>query len=180
MAFKRNRKLKELTGSNCIENGKVKRAKNTFTIGKLSPCLSKTGNLCYSQLTSTMTFISQQTKKKIEIYLKVKRKSGYVNYYMECTLYNKQYEGKAETTFNIRLNNHRKDTKKPTAILACRRFQQLGHNFNSHAKFIIVDKLVNTSRFKDILRERLIQPENFRMQKLKALVSYGLNQEPSK
>ena len=69
-----------------------------------------------------MTFISQQTKKKIEIYLKVKRKSGYVNYYMECTLYNKQYEGKAETTFNIRLNNYRKDTKKPTAILACRRF----------------------------------------------------------
>ena len=51
MAFKRNRNLKELTGSNCIENGKVKWAKNTFTIGKCSPCLSKTGNLCCSQLT---------------------------------------------------------------------------------------------------------------------------------
>ena len=44
-AFKRDRNLKELTGSNCIENGKVKRANNTFTISKCSPCLSKTGSL---------------------------------------------------------------------------------------------------------------------------------------
>ena len=63
-AFKRNANLKELIRSNCIENGKVKRAKNTFTIGKCSPCLSETGNLCRSQLISTMAFISQQTKKK--------------------------------------------------------------------------------------------------------------------
>ena len=40
--FKRKRNLKELIGSNCIENGKVKLAKNTFTIGKCSTCLSKT------------------------------------------------------------------------------------------------------------------------------------------
>ena len=44
-------------------------------------------------------------------------------------------------TFNIRLNNHREVTKKP--ILACKHFQQQGHNFNKQAKFIIVDKLVN-------------------------------------
>ena len=31
-AFKRNRNLKELIGSNCIENEKVKRAKHKFTI----------------------------------------------------------------------------------------------------------------------------------------------------
>ena len=29
---------------------------------------------------------------------------------MECKLCNKQYIGKAETAFNIRLNNHRKDS----------------------------------------------------------------------
>ena len=63
-AFKRNRKLKGLIGSNCTENGKIKRAKNTFTIGKCSSCLSKTSNLCCSQFTSTTTFISQQTKRK--------------------------------------------------------------------------------------------------------------------
>ena len=78
-------------------------------------------------------------------------------YLMECTLCNKQYVGKAETAFNIRLNNHRKDSKNPNAILTCRHFQQQGHKFNSHAKFIIIDKLVNTSNSKDILCKCLIQ-----------------------
>ena len=58
-AFKRNKNLKELTGSNCIANGKVKREKNTFTVGKCSPCL-KIVNLCCRQLISATTFISQK------------------------------------------------------------------------------------------------------------------------
>ena len=95
---------------------------------------------------------------------------------MECTLCNKQYLAKAEIAFNIRLENHQKDTKDPNAILPCRHFQQPGHNFNSHAKFIIMEKLVNTSSSKDILRERLIQQENFWIKKLKTLVPYGQNQ----
>ena len=73
-AFKRNRNLKELTGNNYIENGKVKRAENTFTIGKCSPCLSKTGNLYWSQLKPTMKFISQQTKGKFKILHKLNAK----------------------------------------------------------------------------------------------------------
>ena len=179
-AFKRNRNLKELIRSNCIENGKVKRVKSTLTTGKCSPCLSKTGNLWCIQLASTMTCISQQAKRKFKIYQKVNCKSEYVIYLMECTLCNKQYVDKAETALNIRLNNHRKDTKDPNAILACRHFQQQGHNFNSHAKFIIIGKLVNTSSSKDILRERSIQRKNFWIQELKTLVPYGLNQELSK
>ena len=99
---------------------------------------------------------------------------------MECTLCNKQYVGKTETAFNIRLNIHRKDTKDPNAMLACRHFQQQGHNFNSHAKYIIIDKLANASSSKDILRERLMQRENFWIKKLKTLVPLGLNQELSK
>ena len=79
---------------------------------------------------------------------------------MECTLCNKQHVAKAETAFNIRLNNHRKGKKDQNAILSCRHFQQQGHNFNSHAKSIVIDKLVNTSSSKDILRKRLIQREN--------------------
>ena len=69
---------------------------------------------------------------------------------MECILCNKQYVRKAETVFNIRLNKYRADTKNPNAILPCRYFQQQGLNFNSHAKFIIKDKLVDTSSSKDI------------------------------
>ena len=179
-AFKRNRNLKELIGSNCIENRKVKRAKNKFTIGKCSPCLSRTGSLCCSQLTSTMTYNSQETKRKFKIYHKVNCQNECVIYLMECTLCNKQYAGKAETPFNFRLNNHRKDTKNPNAILACRHFERQGHKFNSHTKFIIIDKLVNTSSSKDILCKLLTQQENFWIQKLKTLVLYGLNQELSK
>ena len=99
---------------------------------------------------------------------------------MECTPCNKQYVGKAETSFNIRLSKRRKDTKDPNAIVACRHFQKQGHNFNSHSKFIIIDKLANTFSSKDILRERLIQREDFWIQKIKTLVPYGLNQELSK
>ena len=127
-----------------------------------------------------MTFISQQTKRKFKIYHQVNCKSEYVVYLMECALCNKKCVGKAETAFNIRLNNHRKDTKNSNAILACRHFKQQGHKFNSHVKFIIIDKLVNTSSSKDILRERLIQRESFLIQKLKTLVPYGLSQELSK
>ena len=95
---------------------------------------------------------------------------------MKCTLCNKKYVGKAETAFNISLNNHRKDTKNPNAILDCRHFQQEGHNFNSHTKFMIVDKLFNTSSSKDMFLKHL-QQENFWIQKLKTLVPYGLNQK---
>ena len=77
---------------------------------------------------------------------------------MECTLCNKQYVGKAETTLNIRLNSHRKDTKNPKAILASGHFQQQGHNFNSNAQFIIIDKLVNTSSSLNTTR-KLLDPE---------------------
>ena len=83
--------------------------------------------------------------------------------------------GKAETEFNLRLNNHRKDTKKPNSILACKYFQEKEHNFNKHAKFII-NKLVNLHGPKVALRELLVIRENFWIQKLKT----GLNQELSK
>ena len=61
-------------------NGKVKQAQNTFTIGKCSSCSSKTGNLCCSQLTSAVTFISQQTKGKFKIYHKVNFKKKWLRY----------------------------------------------------------------------------------------------------
>ena len=70
---------------------------------------------------------------------------------MDCILCNKQYVGKVETSFNISSNhrkvienNHRKDVKKVDAIMACKHFQQESHNFNKHAKFIIIDLLTNT------------------------------------
>ena len=64
---------------------------------------------------------------------------------MECTICNLQYVGKNETSFNIRLNNHRKDVKDLEAILADKNFQKIGHRFNKHARFTIIDGLKNTN-----------------------------------
>ena len=80
-----------------------------------------------------------------------------------------QYVRKAETTLNIRLNNYRKDAKKHNSILACKYFQEQGHNFNKYAKFII-DKLVNLHGFKEALQEMLVIRENFWIEKVKTLV----------
>ena len=110
--------------------------------------------------------MSQQTKQEFNIFFKLNRKSEYVIYLMECILSKMQYVGKAETAFNLRLNNHRKDTKKSNSILACKHFQGQGHNFNIYAKFIIIDKLVNLHRSKEALREMLVIRENFWIQKL--------------
>ena len=87
-----------------------------------------------------------------------------------------QYVWKAETALSLRLSNHR----KPDSILACKHFQQQGHNFHEHAKFINIQRLVNLHGSKETLRELLLVWENFWIQKLKTLAPYGLNQEPSK
>ena len=85
-----------------------------------------------------------------------------------------QYVGKADIAFNKRLNNHSKDIEKPNSILAGKHIQKKVYNFNKHAKFIIIDKLVNLQGSKEALREMLRIRENFRIQKLKTLVPFGL------
>ena len=88
---------------------------------------------------------------------------------MEFTLCKKQYVGESETSFNIRLNNHLKNVKTSDAILACRYCQERDDVFSKHAKFIIIYKLTNTTKSKDILRQRLIKREVFGVQTLQAL-----------
>ena len=41
---------------------------------------------------------------------------------MECVLFNKQYTGISETTFNLRLNNHQEDVNKRNSHQADQRF----------------------------------------------------------
>ena len=54
-----------------------------------------------------------------------------------------QYAGKSETSFNIRLNNHRKNVKKPNAKEICKYFNNNEHRFSKHGKFIINEQLRN-------------------------------------
>ena len=179
-AFKRNKNLKELIGGNKIENNRVKKADNTTKQGKCSPCYVNNRTMCCKQVKTTTYFKSLQTNRSFKIHHTVNCTSEYVIYLMECILCSKQYVGKAETAFNIRLNNHRKDVKKANAILACKHFQSPNHNFNQHAKFTIIDKLTNTNKPKEILRQRLIERENFWIEKLDTLHPKGFNQELSK
>ena len=60
-----------------------------------------------------------------------------------------------ETVFqkNLRLNNHKKVTKKPNSILTCKHFQEQGHNFDKDAKVIIIDKLVNLHGSKEAVQQ---------------------------
>ena len=51
-------------------------------------------------------------------------------YLLPCRICKFQYVGKSETTFNIRLNNHRKDATSEESILACKHFNECNHNFH--------------------------------------------------
>ena len=63
---------------------------------------------------------------------------------MECAKCKLKYVGKAETEVSPRKNNHRKDVLKLNALPADRHFAQRDHDFNTGAKFIIIEKLQNT------------------------------------
>ena len=91
------------------------------------------------QVTNTATFRSNQTNRIFKIYHNLSCKSKYVIYLMECTKCKIQYVGKTETEFNIRLNNHRKHAWKASILHASRHFSDKNHNFNTHAKFILIE-----------------------------------------
>ena len=79
---------------------------------------------------------------------------------LECTKYKIQYPVKAETEFNIRLNNHGKDIWKPDTMPGSRRFSDKDHNFNTYAKFILTEQIrhinINTEKNKGRLKQRAI------------------------
>ena len=63
-------------------------------------------------------------------------KSQWIIYLLEYILCNIEHIGKSETSFDIRLNNHRKDVSNPKAIPVCVHFRTEGHNFVQHPKII--------------------------------------------
>ena len=89
-----------------------------------------------------------------------------------------QYVGKSETPFNLRLNNHRKDVNNLKAIPACNHFEIHGHNFMKHAKFTLIEQLMEISNVsKDTLRLWLKRREDFWIIKLETLAPKELNEE---
>ena len=121
IAFCKN-SLKQLIRTNTIRNNqKFLKLTQTTTAGQCTPCYSNR-SLCSQQVLKTATFTSTQTRETFTIFHQVTCHSNYVIYLLECIMCKIQYVGKSETSFNIRLNNHRKDIKKPNAIEACKHF----------------------------------------------------------
>ena len=98
---------------------------------------------------------------------------------MECRKCNMQYVGKSETKFNIRLNNHRKDSYNPKndTIPACIHYSKNNHDFNRDAMFTILEKIKDETLPPERKRKILMKRENFWITKLKTLQPNGLNHE---
>ena len=85
------------------------------------------------------------------------------------------YVGKSETSFNIRLNNHKKDTQKKTNVLeACKHSNNNWHTFSKHGKFITEQlRNINTIQTKTP-KLRLRETKNFWVKKLKNVYTIWL------
>ena len=67
-----------------------------------------------------------------------KFKTLYQKYLVECLKFEKQYVGKSEIQFNMKLNNHRKDITRKGNIPASNDFDIEGQNLKGQTKFIII------------------------------------------
>ena len=116
-------------------------------------------------------------QESIQIFHQLACKSQAIIYLLQCRICFIQYVGKRETIFNLRLNNHRKDSKKKDAILACTHFQKSNRIFQRDAKFVLIEHI--TKKYNTIEEIRLIlkKRENFWILNLLTLYPDGLNQE---
>ena len=88
-----------------------------------------------------------------------------------------QYVGKAESKWNIRLNNHRQDVLKANSIPFDKHFQLPGHNFIEHARFILIEQIKDRNISPTEIRKRLEMREDFWIKKLDTLIPNGLNHQ---
>ena len=135
IAFHKNTSLKQRIGANTIRNNqKLLTPTETTTASQCTPCYTS-WSLCCQQVLKTRTFASTQTRETFTIFHQITCHSNYVIYLLECIMCKIQYVEKPEISFNIRLNNHRKDIKIANAIEACENFNNHEHTFAKHGKF---------------------------------------------
>ena len=87
IAYKRNKNLGELIGSNTQQGGKVFKTHLQIIKGEQKSCNKRNkSSSCCTQVVNTKTFESYQTKRLFKIFHKLNCKSSFVIYLMECTL----------------------------------------------------------------------------------------------
>ena len=99
-----------------MKTAKSKKESTNNIQGKYTPCLANNRALCWKQVTNTTSLRSNQRNGIFQAHHNLNCKSKYVIHLLERANCKIEYIGKAETQFNIRLNNHQKDVRKPVAI----------------------------------------------------------------
>ena len=177
IAFRRNRNLKQLLCKHKLHNNKpiIRKEKK---LGRCQPCLSRANNKCCKQMANTNHFTNRKNGRKFNIYHNLNCKSNNVIYLIECTLCNhKPYIGKSEPATNLRISNHRSDFKKQDSIPVDQHFSTPGHNFTTHARITLIEKLENTTYMtEEEVTTFLETREDFWMVKLDTLISVVFNQ----
>ena len=144
LTFRRSKNIKNMIGSNNILHDRtLKKISRTKTLQSCQPC-NNSSSLCCKYLDSTSTFTSHVTNKTYNIYHKTNCKSKNVIYLLECTLYSKQYVGKSEWPFNLRLNNYKhriKSTDSDKLLPVEQHFRSAHHDFSVHAKFTVIEQI---------------------------------------
>ena len=88
--------------------------------------------------------------------------------------------GNQKPNFNIRLTNHRKNVMPKGNIPARNHFDNEGHKYKRHAKFIMIEQLNQKNLDKSRLRKRLKIRENFWIPTLETQHLKILNKELNK
>ena len=133
-------------------------------------------NLCCKQVKQTKTFESYRTKETFQIFDNLTCKSENLIYLLECRIYKLQYVGKSETSFNIRLNNHRKDAKSQASVWTHKHFTKQNCYSQQHAEFSLIEQIKKETTAEET-RTLLKRRENFWVLQLKTLCPDEVNQE---
>ena len=174
MAYRRNKNLRDLIGGKKILHGKEGRKNNNKKQLYCRPCLTRRDNIFFQQVLKTNTFTSYRTDATFQFFHQLNCKAWYLIYLLQCWICQLQYVGKTGTSFNIRLNNLRKDCKSKNPILVWKYFRNSNHNFQRDAKFTLFEQITIVDSCGYVL---LKKRENLSILKLKTHYSDDLDQE---
>ena len=174
LAFKRNKNLNDMIGSNKINNNQVARRTGKTVNGKCSPCNTK-GALC-CKLVRDSNNVTGINNKNYLIRDSSNCKSKDIIYLQECIKCMKPlYVGKSEYPTHQRINKHRFDSKEPNSLPIDQHFYAPDHNFDEHARFTIIETFKCATMDKHRKRKILLQRENFWIRALGTIHPFGLN-----
>ena len=176
LAYRRNKNLRELIGQHHLSRGKKILPRKRTRLPGCRACLTSTKNECCKHILSTKTFSSQVTGEVLSILHSLNCRSKNLIYLAHCTLCAKsQYVGKSEPPANLRVNTHRHDVNSQKGCPFDKHFRLPGHDFNLHAKFILIEQVTNKGLTKAETRRLLEDREDYWMTRLKTLHPNGMN-----